>query len=513
MLRFFSRFVWPLYLLIFLLTAVFGIGGIRFGKHGDEPRLLNAAAESARTLLLLPRWYNYPSLSYDIVVASGLPEWKSIVLEAVRKGAFSPTSPSEDPGAAFTRPGFFERNRIIFFFLTWISLIWIFLAARSATKQPWAAAFAFLLAASSWELQYHARWIAPDGLVVSFGSLSFAALLWFFSTQRQTWLWIAAAGAGLACGAKYPGGIFLVPVLIACLEDGSSAAWKTRIRSSIVHRRWLATFIIFIVSFFVTTPGALVDPFKFISGILFEVRHYHEAHGANTVHSVFEHAQLLMRYLATVLFSSNRWIGLAGFSTVVVGMIVKWKHLPSILRAALYLPPLLYIVYMSTQHVMIVRNYLLLLPFLCVFSAYGIQTIWEHVKRPLLRLLLVSLITCSVGYNLAWQYKAMMTIRHPEQTTSKALAALQSTQEPFTLSSQAQSLLGPINDTPSLSAQWYVFLDHEIDERYPANHAGLYRVLGGSLESNPDFYPTFLPGPVKVIMMRADVARAHHILP
>lgn len=513
MLRSFSRFAWPLCLLVFLLTAVFGIGGIRFGRHGDEPRLLNAAAESARTRLLLPRWYNYPSLSYDIVVVSGLPEWKSIVLDAVRKGTFSSTPSSEDPGSLFTRPGFFERNRIIFFFFTWLSLAWIFFVARIATKQSWAATFAFLLAASSWELQYHARWIAPDGLVVSFGSLSLAALLWFFSTQRLKWLWIAAAGAGLACGSKYPGGIFLVPALIACLQDEHPLTWKMRIYSSAVHRRWLAVLMIFTMSFLVTTPGALIDPFKFVSGILFEMRHYHEAHGANTVHSVFEHAQLLMRYLATVLFSSNRWIALAGFSTVVVGMIVKWKHLPSTLRAVLYLPPLLYIVYMSTQHVMIVRNYLLLLPFLCVFGAYGIQAIWEHAKRPPLRLLLVSLITCGVGYNLVWQYKAMMTIRHPEQTTSKALAALQSIQEPFALSSQAQSLLGPINDTPPSSAQWYIFLDSEIDERYPANRAGLYRILGGSLESNPDFYPTFLPGPVKVMMMSTDVARAHHILP
>ena len=48
------------------------MGGIDFGNHWDERRLMLAVAQVPETGLILPRWYNYPSMSFLVSLSSML---------------------------------------------------------------------------------------------------------------------------------------------------------------------------------------------------------------------------------------------------------------------------------------------------------------------------------------------------------------------------------------------------------------------------------------------------------
>jgi hypothetical protein len=51
-----------------------GVLGIDFGKHWDERKLIKSVRDSIPNGEIIPGWYNYPSMTYDLVVASSSPE-------------------------------------------------------------------------------------------------------------------------------------------------------------------------------------------------------------------------------------------------------------------------------------------------------------------------------------------------------------------------------------------------------------------------------------------------------
>ena len=48
----------------------FGLIGTDFGWHWDEQKLFSSIEHTATTGLILPRWYQYPSLSYLLTLIS-----------------------------------------------------------------------------------------------------------------------------------------------------------------------------------------------------------------------------------------------------------------------------------------------------------------------------------------------------------------------------------------------------------------------------------------------------------
>ena len=86
---------------------------------------------------------------------------------------------------------------------------------------------------------------------------------------------LAGAAAGFAAGTKYNAALVLLPVLAAhCLrQDGGG--WRGRLRDG---RMW-AMLGVFLVGFFISTPGAILWPDKFVGGFLFELRHGATGHG------------------------------------------------------------------------------------------------------------------------------------------------------------------------------------------------------------------------------------------
>jgi len=182
--------------------------GINFGSHWDEWKILSSVRDSFSTGLFLPNWYNYPSFSYDLAVVAAivryLSEWGNIAMCVVQ-------NLETFPGVL----GIFIR--VTFMLTTLLSAVWVYvviLAWRSCWQE---ALFGAVLLSSSWEVAYHARWIAPDGIMMQFGMASTAALLMGLRKENASsgWIRLGAFIAGFACGSKYPGGIMLLPVILS----------------------------------------------------------------------------------------------------------------------------------------------------------------------------------------------------------------------------------------------------------------------------------------------------------
>jgi hypothetical protein len=187
--------------------------GIDFNSHWDERKLFKSVRESIPVGEVLPGWYNYPSMIYDLAVLSASPKILSTYLSD--RSAFRENMEEQLMGDDLRN--FTLRTRLLFLGLTTLVLLWTYLLAFIWTRQWSQALLSSAILASSWELAYHARWIAPDALLMQFGILTI--LLVFLAlrasgTQKFVWLMAATVAAGMACGTKYFGGIFLVPVLI-----------------------------------------------------------------------------------------------------------------------------------------------------------------------------------------------------------------------------------------------------------------------------------------------------------
>lgn len=350
-----------------LLAWWTGFRGIDFGWHWDERKLLAAAARAYDEKVPLPHWYNYPSLSFDVILAAMLPESVGALSAAAASGG--------DDGATDGTPSSLLRTRAVFMTLTLLTGLVAFGAAHAAGVGSWLAAFAAALTLSSWELGYHARWIAPDGLAMTFSALSLALLLAAQrrSAARQRWVLGAAAAAALAAGAKYPAGLSLVPVLV----HATAAAWRpglgVRGGLATLASACLRPLLLFALVFVLVTPGILFEPARFLRDILAERQHYGVAghRGYDTLGYV-DHLVLIARYL--LLDAASPYPALSALVALLAGAgSLKLLSGPRLPAFTLLFLPIAIPLYLASQRVMIVRNLLTVIPFIAVLAALGLS--------------------------------------------------------------------------------------------------------------------------------------------
>src|SRR5690606_23995424 len=176
------------------------------------------------------------------------------------------------------------------------------------------------------------------------------------------WLFGAAVVAGLATGTKYPGGLLLIPVLIA--------SWPTLKNHDKRGRLILlgGIGIIFVSTYLLSTPGTLLASDEFIHDVRFEIQHYgRDGHGIHTVEWGLPHLRLNLGYLSLAALSWYKWLALPLFGLALVGGAAAWRENRTI-ALILVLFPLVYVLYMSLQRVMFVRNLMVVLPFLALLA-------------------------------------------------------------------------------------------------------------------------------------------------
>lgn len=503
-----------LFLSLWIFSLYTGAIGMDF-NHWDENKLFRSIRDSIPSGKVLPGWYNYPSMIYDLTVLSASPE--IITTYYSDRSTFREVMEKRFWGRE-ARQVFRPRARMLFLCIASLSLLWTYLLVFIWTKQWPQALLSSAVLASSWEFAYHTRWIAPDAILMQFGVL---VLLFVFlalgasGRRKVMWLVASAAAAGLACSTKYFGGIFLVPVFMGgykILRD-TGAKWSS----------YLALFsglvVVFSLTFLMITPGALFDTARMIQDIRFEINHYRGGDMGYTVRAGWEHLSLLLVYLFGVFFSNYLWVSLLFSVFVLIGLYSllteNWKAIETWIFLSI---PILFIPYMSQQRVMMVRNDLLLFPFLAILCAGGMLTIWNSRfvrSSRIARTAVVVGLTGALLINYNWLYLAARSI--PASATTDRPRELQkylleNSETTFYLSPEARNLVNSgefpnVVHDPTL-ADRLVFVFREVN--FPlANRPNVYDPIFGPYEVNFDYYPSWNEDERIVVMpMKAALAQS-----
>ena len=229
-------------------------------------------------------------------------------------------------------------------------------------------------------------------------------------------------------------------------------------------------------------------------------------------------------YLGSVFLSKNTVFAVMASALAVVGAayLVKTQGKISIWFLSL---PVLYVLYMSGQRVMIVRNYLLLMPFLAVLMGLGLFAVTLATEsRRRLRFLLCTAAVCFIVYNMCVATKSSLGIYGTHTTSARSAIAnrvISSPETRFFLSPASLDLLGA--DTASQQtnivetidlAEKLIFLSNEVKNRglFIANVPGRYRtVWSGVDEVNWDFYPSWA-GKHRVLEVSAKESRLQPLI-
>lgn len=378
-----------------LITS--GLRGLDFGRHWDEYAHVERAVRASRTGVLLPHFYNYPSLSFWLTLAAGPPDLTPAELEA-------------GPNPEVRR--YRLRMRRIFLLVTAVTPLWVWLMVLVRRRRPLEAFLAAAFLGFSWQVAYHLRWVAPDGLLMQLGALALLLAVAALQARRKDLLVLgSAAAAGLACGAKYPGGVMLLaPLAAAALASPGQIPRKARLGLM------LRSGGVFALAYLFTTPGTLLEPELFLTHVRFEIEHYAGGHGPHTIEAGLPHLAAMGRFLGLHLLAP--WeplaILLAAAACCGLGLMLLRDR-----RAALVLvgPPAIYAAFMGTQNVMIARNLLVLAPPLAVCAARGVVLPLELMRSRALRIIAACLLVATAGLQGGWLVHAGETVRHRHERT------------------------------------------------------------------------------------------------
>ncbi len=359
----------------FVACALVGIG---FGPHWDEVWRQTTLAGAYEHGRLLPGWYKYPSVVFDLTVLSSLPEW-------IRLGLLPALRGTADGGVALKQfvmgHDFVMRTRLLFSLLSSGIVVFTALGPGAWKGARFEGVVAASFVALSWEVGYHARWIAPDVLMAALGALALALSCRGANEASPRLARWGAVAAGLACGTKYNAGMLLLPVCVAAYWSSTDAPrWRSATREIVV------AFVLFCAAYLLTTPGTVFEYQQFAVHVHGEINHYSSGGhpGGHTVDPGWAHASSAVEYLALAMFSRTPWLALAVALAALAGAV-------SLARTSRRSCALLvgfgcaYVGYMAQQRVFVVRNLLVLAPVLAWLAARGLAWAWSATERRMVR--------------------------------------------------------------------------------------------------------------------------------
>lgn len=403
---------WAPALLPFVVLVATGLRGIDFGFHWDEPYHVGTLRYSIEHGVPLPGDYRYPAVSYWLDVAAALPD----LARAAR-------APSDDAAraqlvAAVEGKAWRLRARTLFLLVTSASVLAVYGLVLLWRESVGEALFAASVLGLSWQLAYHARWIAPDGILVLFAS---ATLLCAVQAARRPparrWLWAGAISAGLAIGTKWPAGLLLVPVWIAAWQGSGDAPLRERLWLCV--KLGAAAGLVYLV----TTPGTLLEWRALRHSLQMQQDVYSRGHLGHRVSPGPEHLLRVGEWL--VLSFGSRWaaVSVAFSALAAVGVVALVRE--SRRLALLFLAfPVLYLAFFSAYRAVIVRNYLVITPFFAVLAARGLALLLERVPRGAPRAALAGIAAAALLANALWLARAAESIHsRADEPVVRELAA------------------------------------------------------------------------------------------
>jgi hypothetical protein len=400
--------------LLLLLFNVTGLRGVDYGYHWDEAGWHTGPARTMiQTGVLLPKSYIYPSLDKWLVILPAVPAAIRSVLEVGLK-----TLPIQTAMlAVMDAPDYLLRVRAVFIVVSSLAILWVYGAAIAVGHRRWQALVAAACLALSWEYAYHSRWAVTDCILTQFSALTLYMLALYQRRGSRHWLYAAAVAAGLGTGTKYTGVFLLFPVLYAgALTLPLRAFWAQLRRAVEVCAIAFGTYLL-------TTPATVLDPFLFINETHYISTYYMHDHGGFTAFSAWHHGWIVFEYFALAYFSPSHWLAALEFVFCIAGVVLWLKKR---LRFGLVVAgfPLVFLLFFCLRYrVVMVRNYLFLVPFMALFLARAVSDFMRWLpRRPLQYAFAAGLISVLL-VQAFWLVEAGESIRHfdPALYTKQAL--------------------------------------------------------------------------------------------
>ena len=495
---------------LFALFVATDLRGVDFGKHWDEMQWhIQEVRDMIGSGVFLPHWYIYPSLSKWLAMLPALPAG----LQAAAKSGLDPKAIQAAMKAAVAPSEFLLAARRVFIVVCGLSVLWIYAAALALRRRWWEAFIAAATLGLSWEFAYHARWVANDCLLTQFAALTVLMLALFHRTGRPGWVYGAAVAVGLGTGAKYPGVILLVPVLIAGL-----AVLPRRAIGSQLSRAVLLCALAF-AAYLVTTPGTLLAPFTFIADYHRITKAYAQGHYGYTVSGPAQHWKLVLEYFAFAYFSPWKVPSLILALAALWGA-VSWVRLDRRFSALLVGFPLAFLIFFCGRYiVMIVRNYLLIGPFVGLLVARGIADVADRLPRSWLRAPFLAAFGVLALAQAVFLIRAAESIARPDVNADARAAVDYIATHPkktFRVSpkvramaaAQAKPLPPNVKDAgPADDVVFFPIAEGPNGRRWTTNDPWLTEAVFGPREMNFNWYSTW-EGRDRIVVMTVQKARA-----
>ncbi len=494
---------------LILLLAFFwwaSLYGSNFGFHWDENRAkFDSVRKSLETGIFLQSVeepdgfsYNYGGVNYLLTWLGFTPE----IITYLHNGNLT----REALSAAIT-PMIYAtaarlRVRAIYVFLSSLSILWLFYLTIVLGRSRLESFLAATILAASWEIAYHSRWIAPDVVMMQFAALAFLCLAIGVTQQKVHAFYWGAIAIGLAAGTKYPG-ILVLPFF---LLGATAVVWQQHRSVLSVLKNTIALAAISGLTFAITTPGAVVDPFRFFFQVTEQQDIYSKGFYGYSVSPGLPHLLAVLKYFAFELFSPFPIISILFALCCFVGIVSLLQEF-KIMTLLMTGFVLAHLVLFAAGATLIVRNLLVAAPFLCMAAARGITVAVERLNAKS-RVVVYGVVGMLLAANLGWQVYAarQIKLRMHREVFLKAFVdyAEASPKETFLVSRRLLDSLhtfdltppGNVVATPGTSYTRVAFLQTEGPDVYsvfwPSNWWGMYERVFGSLEVNLDAYPTFI---------------------
>ena len=528
-------------------SLVTGRVGIDYGQHWDEVILVEGLTNSIKDLSLLPRSYIYGGMYFNVGFLVLLPHTLRSLPAILREIAASPSRvlmPNQYPAIISDQArlisivggsSFLMQARMAFLIISMAACIWVFRILHMLfPKRPWGAVAGVGFMASSWEVAYHSRFIAPDAMLMQFGALTLLltteALLRRDALQVAGWLVAAAAAAGVTFGCKMPGVFMVIPVLTAALihRDLSRDA-RSRLLMIV------AIVSVFAFSFLVVQPGTALDPIRFVAEVIFVSSIYHKQYLAWAPYVVgrfADHGRWTLRWLlgavpspALALAAPMSIITMAGFRTLWL------RHRDWFWCVSSFVLP--YGAFVASTPLLVVRNWLVLIPITAIGFGAGALSAYDLIRRRgrAASWLVPIAVAGAFAYNVAWLWVSADSVRqtdpavytehlwnyfaaHPQRDFRLSPGIV----ETFSLHPPREAvghlLCTRDGNAPTDRASEVVLLAHEhpcVD--WIANRPGFVKLTVSSLEVNYDYYPTWFGSnrDRRIVVLSADHAREMHV--
>jgi hypothetical protein len=491
-------------LLVLVPLAIFvttGLRGIDFGFHWDESYHFSTLRDALEDGTLLPSGFRYPSISHWLCVAGLTPE--------LLRDADAAAPVSRRLIEALDSHDYLLHVRAIFLFVSSLSLLPVFALVWIWRRSPFEAFLAAALLGGSWELAYHSRWVAPDGVLMTFAAFTLlGATAASLDPTRRMALVGAALAAGLACGTKWPAGLLLLPVGLAAWFAVERATRRTRLLALLGVGGW------FTLAYLVSTPGTLLDAGTVLKALQVQQGRYGSGHLGHTVARGPEHLLKVFEYLSLAFFSRFPLVSLAFMGASVLGVVSLVRE-SSRLALVFGSFPLAYLLFFSAYPVMIPRNYLVLAPFLAVLAARGIVVLVRGLPRGAARGAALAGVAALLLLDAAWLVHAAESIRVEDKSVFVRELASYLDEHPDTRYAASGTILRHLRQQGGAPRSHVAALSlDEADEVvvYASEAYGhlvglrtrhdLTRATFGPLDVNFNYYPSWL-GEDRIVVLPA----------